>query len=97
MTYGKEESQPGDACQGRCWVSLSGQLIDGVLEYVIDAGVVVHRDLHGRMVHQLVQDRGVALAQRLRHPATESLPQLVHRQFLARLFGQQHAVRDAVS
>src|SRR5262249_12152798 len=39
-------------CWVKCWVNASGQLVDRGLQHVIDAGVVVHRDLHRRVPHQ---------------------------------------------
>jgi hypothetical protein len=49
------------------------------VQRIVHIGVKIHRQLHGRVTHQPVKDRRIALAELLSDPAAEPLPQPVHR------------------
>lgn len=67
------------------------------LQYVVNIRVVVHRELHGAMPHQFMQNRRIPLLQLLGNPAAECLPQLVHAQLDASLFRQRpHPIRNPI-
>ncbi len=54
------------------------QVLNCVLKGIIHTRVIIHRHLHGRMTHQLVEHRRTTLSKCFRYTTSKTLPQLVH-------------------
>lgn len=63
------ESLSSGLCYTNCYTANLTNLLKGIGKNVVYVSVVVHRDLHGRMPHEPMKDRGVSFSKGLSDPA----------------------------